>query len=110
MTKPNDDIPAFPVPTISGPDLEVSYPPHVRGMTLRDWFAGQAMAAMVNSYRTVLRGHDDADDERDGDFVRPHREMILDKNTITGEMDGSTEIAEDAYAIADAMLAAREAR
>ena len=41
QTKPNDGGPAFPVPTISGPDLTVSYPEHVRGMTLLDWFAGQ---------------------------------------------------------------------
>ena len=36
--------PAFPQPP-NGAD--VFYGPKMRGMTLRDWFAGQAMAAML---------------------------------------------------------------
>lgn len=80
----------------------------VSGMTLRDWFAGQAMAAMVNSYRVTVRGHDDSETEFEGDVSHPRRDMLLDKNGLTGEMEGATEIAFDAYAIADAMIDARK--
>lgn len=48
QTKPNDGGPAFPVPTISGPDLTVSYPEHVRGMTLRDYYAAHASVVDVD--------------------------------------------------------------
>lgn len=82
MTKPNDGGPAFPVPTISGPDLEVSYPPHVRGMTLRDWFAGQASETDILFHSNLLFA------KRPDPY--PTRE-------------------ECKYAYADAMLAAREA-
>ena len=49
------------------------------GMTLRDWFAGQALVAMTTS---------------------PHLDYNMD--------DGAKMLAEDAYLVADAMLAARE--
>jgi len=48
MTRQDDGGPAFPVPTISGPDLTVSYPEHVRGMTLRDYYAAHASIEDVN--------------------------------------------------------------
>lgn len=46
MSVINNGGPAFPVPEVvlqSG----VVYPSNARGMTLRDWFAGQAMAALI---------------------------------------------------------------
>lgn len=94
MSSINDGGPAFPV---SGPNGD--HP----GMSLRDWFAGQAMAAMVASYRMTTHG-------TDPDLSSPDREMMLDKNHVTGQYDGANEIASDAYIIADVMLAAREVR
>lgn len=82
MTKPNDGGPAFPVPTISGPDLEVGYPPHVRGMSLRDWFAGQA-PPMPNMWAARYES-----------TVEAYTRAIVEWNLW----------------YADAMLAAREAR
>lgn len=70
MTNINKDMPAFPVSTITG---WTEY-----GMTLRDWFAGQALAGMFR--------HDGWLNTRDGD---------------------EKEAAYRAYRIADSMLAAR---
>jgi hypothetical protein len=67
MSTINDGGPAFPRHGYNSND----------GMTLRDWFAGQAMAGLA-SYVTKGATFDD--------------------------------IAKDAYAIADAMLAAREVK
>jgi hypothetical protein len=53
------------------------------GMTLRDWFAGQAMAAALGAFLSDPKGQPDA---RNKDII-----------------------AASSYAIADAMLAAREA-
>ena len=77
----NDGGPAFPVP---------GNPATMPGMTLRDWFAGQAMAGM-----STLK------DERvwrsdSGETVSEWRRRIF------------TEDAQFAYLMADAMLAARE--
>lgn len=75
-------------------------------LTLRDYFAAKAMQAMVGNFRVVNH----ANPERFGDVTttEPHREMMLDTNSKTGEHEGAAEIATDAYAIADAMLAARK--
>jgi hypothetical protein len=97
--KKNDGGPAFPIPS----NVITKY-----GMSLRDWFAGQAMAAMVGSYRRTMRGNEDAQFDHDADVTHPLRDMILDRNRETGEYDGAAEIAEDAYIIADAMLKERE--
>ena len=43
MTKPDDGGPAFPVPYLCS----------VYGMTLRDWFAGQALAGMSSKSLTA---------------------------------------------------------
>ena len=40
MTKPNNGGPAFPLPSASNP-----------GMSLRDWFAGQALSALAANIR-----------------------------------------------------------
>ena len=104
MTTPNDGGPAFPVHCYVNSDGEtfVSEP---TGMTLRDYFAAKAMAAMVASFRVV--NHRDPLIDDDVTTTEPHRDMILDRNGVSGEYDGATEIADDAYVIADAMLAAR---
>lgn len=78
----------------------VAFPP-AYNLTLRDYFAAKAMQAMIGNYRVVNHGDDVT-------TMYPHREMMLDTNCKTGEHEGAAEIAADAYAIADAMLAARK--
>ena len=68
----NDGGPAFPKP---GTDAEIETCGSQRGMTLRDWFAGQALTSME-----------------------------------TTDCTDYEEIAAEAYRIADAMLAEREAK
>ncbi len=48
-TEVNDGGPAFPVvhAIVSQPGHFVTAPPAIYGMSLRDWFAGQAMAALI---------------------------------------------------------------
>lgn len=77
MSAPKDGSPAFPLQSI-GPEF---MPGHC-GMTLRDWFAGQALAGWLASY----------DPE--------------DSHPVATEVQGS--LAAYSYAIADAMLSARE--
>ena len=74
-TKPNDGGPAFPRTKSTG-DLSNSTTEiiSVGGMSLRDYFAGQALTGLL------------ADQKRDGSL---------------------TAYADDAYAFADAMIAAR---
>lgn len=50
MTKPYDGGPAFP--TVAGQTV------YSHGMTLRDWFAGQAMAGELASWRQNTAGHE----------------------------------------------------
>lgn len=80
----NDGGPAFPVPVVeyqgshypmSG---DPSYLKHGGGMTLRDWFAGQALSGILMNYTTEKFG--------------------------VSELD----VGFCAYKYADAMLAARE--
>ena len=66
-----------------------------RGMSLRDWFAGQALSAAVEDYDRKTRGVNDTKDN-----VLPW----ACKGTGTREQI----IARQAYLYADAMLAARE--
>lgn len=42
--QPNDGGPAFPTPDVYHPNNEVEY--GQPGMSLRDWFAGQALAGL----------------------------------------------------------------
>ena len=64
-TTPNDGGPAFPTIIDTGQtteevDVEArsisAYPEHIHclGMTLRDWFAGQALAGMANDYQLEM--------------------------------------------------------
>ena len=79
MTNPNDGGPAFPRPDERGP-----YGEGIRegcdGMTLRDWFAGQALAGVMA-------------------YCGSH-----------GIGWGCGDIASRAYEASDAMLAAREVK
>ena len=73
MSTPKDGGPAFPQQSI-GPEFPTGY----CGMSLRDWFAGQALAGAIQSYR-------------EGGCERTEKDL-----------------AESCYSAADAMLAARE--
>ena len=106
MSKINDGGPAFP-----GGDGELAGNPtyYAPGMTLRDYFAAKAMAAIVNSYRTSTTFNEP-------DSIRPETETQQRTNTVPFDDllddsgDGFAEIARQSYAMADAMLAAREAK
>ena len=111
--KVDDGGPAFPVPlaALSTPNGDhVLYDSLERcagGMTLRDYFAAKAMAAMIACYQETMRGTEDAKTESDADLSSFNREMALDVDRRTGDCDGALEIAGDAYRFADAMIAAR---
>jgi hypothetical protein len=92
MTKPNDGGPAFPqhkfesIPGGSGAGNWVN----TGGMTLRDWFAGQALAGIL------------ADDS----LVSPEMlKMFGSEGKTRGDIASVA-----SYAYADAMLTAREAK
>lgn len=101
--KINDGGPAFPCEGGFDSGLCPYY-----GMSLRDWFAGMAMQAIVGSFRQTMRGKENARYDSDADLTTFDRNMALDLNHKTGDCDGASEIAFDAYAIADSMLQARE--
>ena len=91
MTKINDGGPAFPTPPAlmqmreDGTAASITY----SGMSLRDWFAGQALAAVADTNPNL------PDDPADGYWP--------DAATLASRR------AAWAYVQADAMLAAREA-
>ena len=49
MSTPIDGGPAFPLPAHSGPNGEQPYP--IYGMSLRDWFAGQATEHDIHQHQ-----------------------------------------------------------
>jgi hypothetical protein len=54
MSAQNDGGPAFPVPDTYHPGGQVEY--GATGMSLRDWFAGQALAGILMNYTTEKYG------------------------------------------------------
>jgi hypothetical protein len=46
----NDGGPAFPVPPNETQQADSGHFDHPQGMSLRDWFAGQALAGMCTHY------------------------------------------------------------
>ena len=97
-----DGGPAFP-------SLQYVYDggPHVKavmvgGMTLRDWFAGMAMQAILSTYTSNLRRDDRDESDSGADCASFNRELAVDNG------DGLAEVAADAYLFADAMLAERD--
>lgn len=74
VTRPDDGGQAFPSGELFGGS----------GMSLRDWFAGQALIGLVKYYMAI--------DESDGEY----------------ETDFPTDFAAAAYEIADAMLKRRK--
>jgi hypothetical protein len=81
MSKNEDGGPAYPCERMAIGSLGQSYPVQEQGMSLRDWFAGQAMAGMLAGYH------------------HSEREFWPDSNHV----------AVSAYDYADEMLAARKA-
>lgn len=99
MTTPNDGGNAFPA---NYDDKTTGF----GGMSLRDWFAGQAMAAMVAGHLKHNR-----DPSRRGgdepllDYTMPDCEGVIEERECNAPIMASV-----AYEVADAMLAAREAK
>lgn len=79
MSKTNDGGPAFPVKRVCRDSQGIDHEIHEQGMSLRDWFAGQALAGLASN--------------------------CTDAGLSTWLPDS---IAVRAYDYADAMLAARE--
>ena len=80
-----------------GPAFPPSNPGYAHGMTLRDYFAAKAMQAIIAT-------------ERASEFVDDEGyEMDYSEEGSTGTLFIHTNfLAEEAYSIADNMLAARE--
>jgi hypothetical protein len=77
--------PAFPRPlSVDDVDPDITYPAHV-GMSLRDYFAAQALTG-AQIWDAVING----------------------KNAEFANENGVDQLAKVAYAVADAMLKARE--
>ena len=94
MSAPIDDGgPAFPRPGSNWDEGPYSrkYDPAVRGMSLRDWFAGQALAALVQKRPLLDREGVHGPKFTDADLVVFNRDMAI-----------------TAYQYADAMLAERK--
>ena len=92
--KTNDGGPAFPrkrslhrrdaVDMSGAPNSDYVQDPPQDGMSLRDWFAGQALPAIINGNTEFCK--------------------------LGGKATALDSIATDCYKLADAMLAAREAK
>ena len=90
----NDGGPAFPVPSVSWKEKgEDCVAIGTRGMTLRDWFAGQALAGVVPGI------------EHEVDKINPDSKYYDQRSDQLHQC-----AAIRAYCYADAMLAAREAK
>jgi hypothetical protein len=90
MSKINDGGPAFPQSDLSAYGMGPSETQNC-GMTLRDWFAGQALAGLTSYADDPLRLQGD-------ETVEEARQRFW------------RGLANVSYVIADAMLAAREAK
>lgn len=82
MSRTTGGDPAFPVSY--GPD---GTPGYAEGMTLRDWFAGQALAGTMSNAVSIPKYAADANKQG---------------------ISMSDQIAEDCYMFADAMIAERD--
>ena len=96
--KTNDGGPAFPSPDTVHPNGQVQY--GTFGMTLRDWFAGQALVAVIaaESHQARL------------DANRCHEDQVafLQWWKEGSSSDMNDDLALACWGIADAMIAARE--
>lgn len=92
MAETKDGGPAFPISIPGMGDNGAG------GMSLRDWFAGQALVAFIG--KTPLR-------DIDGYFGRAGNDSPVYRRA---EEKRRAEISKEAYALADAMLSAREGK
>ena len=90
-SKPHDGGPAFPIS-----DMGVH---GCLGMTLRDWFAGQAFTQAVEDYGQPSLGSNSGQRMNKGNTVLPYSNAHINREQI---------IAFQSYRYADAMLAARD--
>ena len=93
MTQGGESGPAFPGTTSEPNERGVYYPVHHQGMSLRDWFAGQAPEP-PESWLHMQRGID----RNRNPHNEPHKPAPRDDFQLTAEWK---------FAIADAMLRAR---
>lgn len=87
MNTKQDGGPAFPIPPVGTGDPRDGMSSGSNGMSLRDWFAGQALPRAI-------------------DYAEKHNDK-WETGDVEELMD-STDTAEMAYRYADAMLKARE--
>jgi hypothetical protein len=83
----NDGGPAFPVPDSHHANGQVQY--GANGMTLRDWFAGQALSGILSK------------------AINPNNQGNDSVDWASTRAPGPNRASGDAYEYADAMLAAR---
>lgn len=88
MSAIKDGGPAFPS------DQMIAYNQKARGMTLRDYFAAKAVAALI----------------AEPEWHNSDSGLCFRLNGKRCSGDAATDFAKAAYAMADAMLAAREAQ
>lgn len=89
MSDHNDGGAAFPLGTSSNSEAEHMMAVGTGGMSLRDWFAGQAVSGMASS---------------------PDMWAAIAKTAKSLGISESSCIAASAYDIADSMLSAREVK
>lgn len=88
MSCKKDGGPAFPVPTLNTQTNVISYPAHVRGMSLRHWYAGQSLIGIAS-----------LKDERVWRSDNPEKETVEDWRKRLFDEDADT-----AFGLADAMI------
>ena len=105
MNDKNDGGSAFPVPYLVSVNGEVQNLGATGGMSLRDWFAGQALAQMVQIVAEI-ESHRRRDDEP---WHSPMAKQWDDAAAACGEktLDYTAQFC---YLLADAMLAERAKR
>jgi len=90
----NDGGAAFPTIT-EGSECGIKYLNYIPGMTLRDWFAGQAMKSLIEKIPIVSYGTNDFENMSEV-ISEEKRKKLMDM------------VAIGAYLYADAMIAERE--
>jgi hypothetical protein len=101
MSAPNDGGSAFPHPGYHGIDGKFVDVPHV-GMTLRDWFAGQALPAIISDAAFYQQK---AVEEKVLNSYNPEPWQVFAANFDQVDLaDYGYDCALAAYAIADSML------
>ncbi len=108
--------PAFP----SGDGVHASAPSHYYGLSVRDWFAGQAMAALLADHDTEWNPEAaDVVEDPDGPWMLNQDAKIVYPRPVGYTPDRShvrvrtintwrERLVREAYRIADAMPAARK--